>query len=161
MLLIKMKPQMIGLTLALTSALAAQANVSQQKTPTSPGVGVHYPWLDEMRKQGIKRAVVWIGIRFDRKGHPKEMKMNHIEYFAEYEGATPISDSKRLAAIRATTLERELETLALERARHGFWAPGLRLPRPHPFIGGTQIEFIDDEQHHIPHGALYFVKNTN
>ncbi len=53
------------------------------------GNGVHYSWMDDMRKLGIKRAVVWIDIRFDSKGRPKKMSLNRIEYFTKYEGGMP------------------------------------------------------------------------
>lgn len=108
------------------------------------GNGVHYSWMDDMRKQGIKRAIVWIDIRFDSKGRPKEMSLNRIEYFAHYEGDIPISDKTRLETIRASGLEKELETLGLERARHGFWVDIPR-PKPRPFVGGTEVKFLDDE----------------
>jgi len=85
------------------------------------------------------------------------MSLNHIEYFKEYEGGTPISDSERLGAIRGTELEGDLKSIALEKARHGFW-PDVPRPKPHPFIGGTQIEFLDDERFPIPHEALYYAK---
>lgn len=108
------------------------------------GNGVHYSWMDEMRQQGIKRAVVWIDISFDHNGRPKKMSLNRTEYFAQYEGGMPLSDNTRLSAIRATSLEKELTTLSLERARHGSWVDVPR-PKPHPFIGGTRVEFLDDE----------------
>lgn len=101
--------------------------------------------------------MVWIDIRFHRNGRPKEMKLDHIEYFTEREGAAPISDRERLGEIHATELERELKTLALEKAKHGTWCDVPR-PRPHPFIGGTQIEFVDDAEHPIPYGGLYYAK---
>jgi len=121
------------------------------------GNGVHYAWMDQMRKQGIKRVVVWIDIRFNHKGRPKKMGLNRTEYFAQYEGGIPISDDARLGVTRATGLEKELTTLALERARHGSWVDVPR-PRPRPFIGGTQVQFLDDEWLPALSGAGYYAR---
>jgi hypothetical protein len=99
--------------------------------------------MDNMRKQGVKRVDVWIDISFDRKGHPKKMSVNRAEYFTQYEGRAPISDNTRVDEIRASGLEGELSTIALEKAKHGFWLDVPR-PKPHPFIGGTHVEFLDE-----------------
>jgi hypothetical protein len=72
------------------------------------------------------------------------MSVNRTEYFTQYEGGAAISDNARLDAIRASGLEKELNNLALEKARHGFWFD-LPRPKPHPFVGGTHVEFLDDE----------------
>ncbi len=121
------------------------------------GNGVHYSWMDDMRRLGIKRAVVWIDIRFNRKGRPKKTTLNRTEYFAQYEGGTSISDMKQLNAIHASGLDKELNTLALDRAGHGAWTDVPR-PRPHPFIGGTQVQFLDDEWLPALSGALYYAR---
>jgi len=121
------------------------------------GNGVHYSWMDDMRKLGIKRAVVWIDIRFDSKGRPKKMSLNRIEYFTKYEGGMPTPDNTRRDTIRMTGLEKELTTLGLERARHGSWVD-LPRPKPHPFIGGTKTEFLDDEWLPALSGAGYYAR---
>lgn len=108
------------------------------------GNGVHYPWMDEMRRQGIKRAVVWIDIRFDQKGRPKKTALDRMEYFAQYEGGSPISDTSQLNKIHSSALDKTLKALGLERALHGAWLDVPR-PKPDPFVGGAQIEFFDDE----------------
>ena len=108
------------------------------------GDGVHFAWMDEMRNEGIKRAAVWVDIRFDRHGRPKQLTVGRIRYFAAYEGGVPISESERLDAIRTSGLEDELSKLALQRATHRFWFERPR-PRPNPFVGGIGIEFFGDE----------------
>jgi len=100
---------------------------------------------------------VWIDIRFSHKGRPKQMSLNHTEYFSEYQGGIPISDGTRLGAIRATSLEKALISLSLERAGHGSWVDVPR-PRPRPFVGGTQTEFLDNEWLPALSGALYYAR---
>ena len=119
------------------------------------GDGVRYPWMDEMRQQEIKQAVVWVDIQFDGRGKPKQMKVARTEYFAQYEGGTPISDDTRLETIRTTGLEKELTSLGLERARHGSWVD-LPRPKPRSLIGGTQVQFLDDEWLPALSGSGYY-----
>ena len=120
------------------------------------GNGVHYSWMDDMRKQDVRRAVIWVDISFDSKGHPKKMSINRLEYFMAYDGGVPISESTRLETIRTSALEKELSTLALEKARHGYWIDIPR-PRPRPFIGGTHVDFLADEW--LPSlSPLYYAK---
>jgi len=86
------------------------------------------------------------------------MKVNRAEYFAQYEARTPISDNTRVDAIRASGLEGELNIIALEKARHGFWFDVPR-PKPHPFVGGTHVEFLDDEWLPSLSTPLYYAKS--
>jgi len=111
--------------------------------------------MDELRKLGVRRIVIWIDIRFSWRGRPKKMNFNRAEYFAQYAGGIPISDRAQLEIIRATGLEKDLSAIALENAKDGFWMDVPR-PRPHPFVGGTEIEFLDDEWLPALSGALYF-----
>jgi hypothetical protein len=108
------------------------------------GNGVHHAWMDEMREKGVKRVLVGVDITFDRRGRPKQMKVSSTQYFSNYEGADQISDPDQLNAIRASGLEKQLYDLALQEAAHGYWHDVLR-PKPNPFVGGTQIQFLDDE----------------
>src|SRR5260370_2724642 len=113
--------------------------------------------MDEMKKLGVKRPVVWIDIRFDRKGRPKETTLNRTEYFAQYEGGTAISDIKQLNSIHASGLDKELSTLALDRAGHGACTDVPR-PRPHPFIAGPQLQFLYYDFLPALSGSLYYAR---
>ena len=119
------------------------------------GNGVHYPWMDSMRQQKIKRVIVWIDILFDKKGRPRKISLNKTQYFETYEGGEPVSDTERLKAITASGLQNELSTLALSQAQHGVWVD-VPHPIPRPFIGGAQVEFLDDEWLPVPPSPMYY-----
>ncbi len=121
------------------------------------GDGVHYPWMDEMKNNGIKKVKVSIDVAFDRHGRPKQMRIRSTEYFSHYDSDTPISDSERLNTIRAGGLERTLNDLALQRTAKGFWLDVPR-PRPRPFVGGAQVEFLDDEWLPEPDAPMFYAR---
>ncbi len=139
----------------LINELPADSQIRRQLLQGSRGNGVHYPWMDEMQKQEIKKVIVWVAISFDRRGRPKKMNINHTEYFVQYDaGETPVSDAIRLNAIRAAGLEKQLDNLALQRTAKGFWLDVPR-PRPHPFVGGAEVEFLDDEWLPVPNVPIF------
>jgi hypothetical protein len=108
------------------------------------GNEVRYPWMDEMAKRAVKRAVVWVDVIFDHKGRPTHTTVSRVEYFSQYDGDLPISDSAQLGVIRDSGLERQLKRIALNRAAHGSWVDVPR-PTPKPFVGGVKIDLFDDE----------------
>jgi hypothetical protein len=108
------------------------------------GGGVHQIWMDNMRHAGIRRAEVWIDIRFDRVGKSKQMKVARAEYFTQYENGERINDPERLSSLRNAGIEQMLTQVALERAAHGYWVD-VPHPSPHPFIGAAKIQLFDDE----------------
>jgi hypothetical protein len=128
----------------LISGLPANGVLVRLLVSGARGNGIHQVWMDDMRGENIKRAVVWIGIRFDRHGKPKRMRVDRIEYFTQYENGRRVSETEHLTSIRAHGLEQDLSALALRQAVDGLWVDVPR-PRPRPFIGATQIEFFDDE----------------
>ena len=113
-----------------------------------------------MRKLGIKRAVVGIDILFDSKGRSKKLDLHGVEYFEQYENGTSISDSARLEAIRTSGLEKELIARGLEKAKNGIWLDVPR-PKPRPFVGGTQVEFLNDEWLPAPTFPMYYARNND
>jgi hypothetical protein len=121
----------------------------------SRGIGPHQSWMDDMHRSGIKRAVIWIAIDFNRRGRPKKMVVKCTEFYDKYDGTLPVSDAERLKEIRASGLEQALSNLAPQRASNGFWVDIPR-PKPKPFNGGTSIEFFDDELLPTFNGALYW-----
>jgi len=137
--------------------LPSDSNLREELLQGARGSGVHQPWMDVMQEQGIKRAVVWIDIRFDSKGRPKKLDVNRAEYYTRYDGGSPISDKEHLESIRESHLEQQLDSVALEKARHGGWVD-VPHPKPHPFVGGTQIEFLSDEWLPAQGRPLYYAR---
>jgi len=140
--------------------LPADSDLRRTLSQGARGNGVHYRWMDEMQKRYIRRTVVLINISFDSKGRPREMSINRTEYFTQYEGGVPISDSTQLEKVRTSGLEKDLSTIALEKAKHGFWTD-VPHPKPRPFTGGTQIEFLDDEWLPALSVPLYYAGETH
>lgn len=120
----------------LISELPANSSLTRQLASGAHGSGIHHIWMDDMRRENIKRAIVWISIRFNRHGKPKQMRIERIEYFAQYENGERVSGT--------SVLEQRLSTDALQKAANGFWVDVPR-PRPHPFVGAAAVEFFDDE----------------
>src|SRR5438874_54352 len=54
-------------------SLAADSLLRQQLMNGAHGDGVRYGWMDDMRQDGIRKVVVWVGINFGRRGRAKEM----------------------------------------------------------------------------------------
>ena len=143
--------------------------VAQELPPDSPlrgeiltgvhGSGVRDAWMDEMTRMGIKEVNVSVDITFAHNGHPKHLMVSRVQYFSQYDGASPILDAPKLEAIRASGLENQVKTVALERAGHGFWVDVPR-PRPKPFVGGVDIELFDDEWLPV-WPVLYFARNSS
>lgn len=128
----------------IIAELPSESPLRRELLSGARGTGVHQPWMDDMRTQGVKRAVVEIEIHFDRRGRAKRMVVNGIQFFTGYDGGRPISDGEKLNKIRANGLAQTLGDLALKRAAHGAWTDVPR-PKPEPFDGGARLEFFDDE----------------
>jgi hypothetical protein len=107
------------------------------------GDGVHHPWMDAMKRVGVKRATV--EIIFTWRGRPEEMKVVRRLYFGKYDCACgQIKDSAVLEHIRAIGLEREIEKEALEQTQESYWI--MEAPRHARGRRGTSyVEFLDDE----------------
>jgi hypothetical protein len=116
----------------------------QQLVSGARGDGVRQPWMDDMRQEGVKRAVVWVNAHFNRRGKPKQMRVDRTEYFTRYERGGTVLGAERLELIRTSGLEQRLGAVALEKAAHGYWVDVPR-PLPRPFVGTIPVELLDDE----------------
>jgi len=108
------------------------------------GEGVHQAWMDDLSRQGIKRAVGWVEIDFKRNGKPKRARIYRIELFTRYEGCERVLDAERLDILRTTGVLEKVGSAALEKAAHGYWID-VPKPEPHPFVGAARMVFFDDE----------------
>lgn len=107
------------------------------------GDGVHHPWMDEMREEGIKRVLV--GTEFVWHKKPMGIKVTRLVYFSTYEGdCGQISDPAQLAKIRSSGLEAELSDQAVQDTLRGHWRFIDHSPR-HLKSGVTVITLLDDE----------------
>jgi hypothetical protein len=139
---------------SIIKELPDKSALRQELLSGARGNGTHQPWMDDMRREGVKRAIVCIDIHFDRHGRPKQMVAKRTEFYAEYGGSPPVSDAERLKAIRSSGLKQTLDDLALQRAADGAWTD-LPRPKPQPFDGGTRLELFDDEWLPTPSAPLY------
>lgn len=110
------------------------------------GDGVHYPWMDEMKRDGIKR--IEIEIHLDWFFGPRFTKVVRVMYFANYEGSeTQITAPEKIKSFQTSGFEQELRRVALDRARHGMWFenPAHQIP-PHLWFmpAAIEIELLDD-----------------
>jgi hypothetical protein len=119
---------MVPIAIFFMLAIGAPAGTSQARPATSPAVeehirqtikelppnsllrrallqgargdGIHYPWMDLMHREGVKRAIVWVGIRFDHRGRPKQIRLSKVQYFTEYAGeGSEVTDPARLTQL--------------------------------------------------------------
>lgn len=111
------------------------------------GDGIRQPWMDEMRKQGIKLADLTYEFDWIQGGAElKNWRLVSVEYFTSYNSlgtpaGEPLTDPDQLKAIRASGLEAKLEDLALGRAKAGIWVedPGHQHP---PRESGTGYRWV-------------------
>lgn len=143
----------------IAQQLPANSGLRREILEGARGTGVRYAWMDELKKNGTKRVVVWVDITFDNRGRPRQSNVNRTEYFSRYDGGSPISDPARLKAIRDSGLEVQLDKFALGRAARGRSLDVPR-PRPSPFVGGVKIELFDDPRIPAP-GPMYFAAPRN
>lgn len=129
----------------IMNALPVDSFLRHELEAGARGDGIHRLWMDEMKRESVKRAVVKISIQFSRKGYPRDMGVANVIYYDDYDSISKqITDQIRLDRIRASGVERDLRKAALERAAHGSWVDVPR-PRAKPFVGGTTVEIFDDE----------------
>ena len=84
------------------------------------GDGVRYPWMDAMRREGVRRALV--RTEFVWHGKPTAVTVSQIVYSSEYDPAcAQISDPQRLSQIHESGLEAQLANAAIARTLNAHW----------------------------------------
>jgi ankyrin repeat protein len=107
------------------------------------GDGIHFPWMDGMRKEGVKLAVFTFEFTWTQRGRQRsDWTAVENEYFADYDRSEPITDEGRLSQIKASGLEQELEGAALARAKGAYW---FEYPSEDTGVGYRLEELADNE----------------
>lgn len=80
------------------------------------GEGVHYPWMDKMRRLGIKQA--FFVVQFSYKHGEYRYKVKKIDYLRRYYCYDEeVRDDKLLRQIRKSGLEQELKDAVVARIK--------------------------------------------
>ncbi len=107
------------------------------------GNGVHEPWMDQMRKQRVKLAILTFEFNWTKKGRElKNWRLASEQYFGDYDRVDLITEPARLAQINTSNLGQELADVALPRAKTAHW---FERPRQHRGLGYKQIWLADNE----------------
>lgn len=140
----------------LTESLSPKSMWRKMLEHGARGDGIRWPWMDEMRKQGIKLAVLTFDFDWIEGGRGlrnlKDWRLVSAKYFTSYDGlgtstAQPITDARQISAIGASGLGSRLEAVALARAKRGFWIedPGHQHPPRQTGTGYKQVFLADNE----------------
>jgi len=106
------------------------------------GDGIYHAWMDEMRQQGIRRALV--STEFVWRKKPTDIKVTRVVYFSTYDGdCGQIVDPQQLSKIRSSGLEAELSEEAVQRTTHTHWFH--RGPPRRNKPGWCVVHLLDDE----------------
>jgi hypothetical protein len=117
------------------------------------GDGIHHPWMDKMRDQGVKRALV--RTRFEWHGRPTAVTVIDVLYFSKYDNdCAQITDPKRLEEIRGSGLERELKQAAIGRTEKAPWYFTVDRPVRHAKRGMCGVVLLDDGRLPVPPAML-------
>jgi uncharacterized protein len=137
----------------LIESLPSKSNWRYVMEQGMKGDGIHQPWMDEMRNQGIRVAMLTIEFEWINGGETEENLKNwtlaSAMYFTDYNypDSQPLADPNRLKIITASGLEGRLEAEALSRAKQENWfeAPGGQLPPRKEGTGYVRIFLADNE----------------
>jgi hypothetical protein len=111
------------------------------------GDGIRHPWMDEMKRAGVKCARVELGLTWFFG--PRFLKIARVMYFSEYDNPdSQIVGAERIKYFQSSGLEKKLQEVALQRGAHGMWfesPPAQHPSRWGPVPAGIQIELFDEE----------------
>jgi hypothetical protein len=109
------------------------------------GDGVHYPWMDQMKKLGVKRARVFLDFTWSAwRRHPVDIGLSRIALYKSYDGnCAQITDPEQRRLIENAGLRRELERFAAAETAKSHWFYIDK--RPLANHGLAAVELFDDE----------------
>jgi hypothetical protein len=107
------------------------------------GSGIRHAWMDDMRTQGVRLAVLTFEFSWAERGTKlADWQLAEEDYFRDYDHAEAIADPRELGSIEATGLDKELKDGGLAEAKRGFW---FELPREDRGRGYRIVYLADDE----------------
>jgi len=112
------------------------------------GDGLRRPWMDEMRRDGVKLTSLTFEFDWKRGGHVLEhWRLVSAEYFDSYNYASPPMAESQIATIKVSGSAVTLQAEALERAKHGFWIedPGHQHPAHRKGTGYRIVSLAENE----------------
>ena len=108
----------------------------------SRGDGIHYAWMDTMRRYGVKQASFVISFRW--KDGVESLKIKKVSFLRQYyRYDTQITDRSLLQQLRTVGLEREVRAAILMRAIGNL--RGHRLGSQRQARGTLYLNLLDDE----------------
>jgi hypothetical protein len=135
---------------AIIQSLPADSYLRRDLEQGARGSGFHHPWMDAMKRQGIKRAEVHLDFNVPFHvphlwaGRPGKFTAVRTLYFDNYDrDCSQITSPARLAALRESGLEQELQSYAREQAQNAPWFVFEHLPSTSR--GVSKIDLMDDE----------------
>jgi hypothetical protein len=108
------------------------------------GNGIHERWMDAMKKQGVKQVLIGVkGVWYIAIGFRPD-KVERVVYRTEYfRPDSQIVDDVRLERLEKSGLQRQLETVAIEKSERALWIRIDSNPLQQP--GYAEVCLTDDE----------------
>lgn len=131
----------------VADALPADSTVRQALQNGAHGDGIHYSWMDEMKRGGVKCAQVEIHLTWFFR--PRFLKITRIMYFTSYDDPdSQVTNPERIKFFQTSGLEAKLKEVALKRGRRGFWFESPQYQHPSrwwPVPVAVRVDLLDDE----------------
>lgn len=127
--------------------LPADSTLRQALQNGAHGDGIHYSWMDEMKRGGVKCAHVEIHLTWFFG--PRFLKIARIMYFTSYDDPdSQVTNPERIKFFQTSGLEAKLKEVALKRGRRGFWFESPQYQHPSrwwPVPVAVRVDLLDDE----------------
>jgi hypothetical protein len=107
--------------------------------------GIHEPWMDNMKRAGVKLAMLEVDGVWRTETHFNPQPPKRIIYRKNYDGpGSQITDSQELASIRERGLETELQEVAVQKSKAAVWI-GIDSPPKDGDFCNVEIYLFDNE----------------
>ena len=130
----------------VADALPSESVLRQMVKSGAHGDGIHYPWMDEMKRNGVKSVQVEIHLTWFFG--PRFLKVVRVMYFTGYDNPDPqVTEPERIKSFQSGGLE-QLKEVALKCGLHGWWFESPPAQHPShwgPVPAGVGVDLLDDE----------------